>query len=422
MARRKVVVIGGGFGGLHVVRSLKRADLDILLIDKSNHHLFQPLLYEVATAAISPGEIATPLREIIRNQENVTVVMGEVVEINKEKKTVTLANQEKVSFDFLVVAIGARHSYFGKNEWELFAPGLKTIKDALKIREQILLSFERAERLSALSGQTQPLNFVIIGGGPTGVEMAGAIGEIASRTLHKNFRYIEPEKASIYLVEAMSGILPMFPPELAQKAEEMLTKLGVTVLKGKKVTEINAQGVQIDDRFIPSQNVIWAAGNQVSDLLKSLNTPLDRAGRAVVGPDLTIPGEPDLFVIGDAASFTAETGKVLPGVAQVAMQEGCYVANLIKRQIPPNQRKPFSYFDKGSMATIGKMKAIAVIGKWKTSGFFAWLIWAFVHILFLIGFRNRIQVALEWITTIFTGERGVRLITNPVDPTKSRSV
>jgi len=212
----------------------------------------------------------------------------------------------------------------------------------------------------------------------------------------------------------------MFPLELAQKAEEMLSKLGVTVIKGKKVTEINAKGVQIEDRFIPSDNVIWAAGNQVSDLLKSLNTPLDRAGRAIVGSDLTIPGEAHLFVIGDAASFTSSSGKVLPGVAQVAMQEGCYVANLIKKKIPPKERKPFSYFDKGSMATIGKMKAIAVIGKWKTSGFFAWLIWAFVHILFLIGFRNRIQVALEWITTIFTGERGVRLITNPVDSSKQK--
>lgn len=420
MGKQKVVVIGGGFGGLHAVRALRNAPVDILLIDKSNHHLFQPLLYEVATAAISPGEIATPLREIIRHQENVTVVMGEVIQINKETKKITLSNQEEVSYDSLIVAIGARHSYFGKNEWEPFAPGLKTIKDALKIREQILLSFERAERLSALSGKTQPLNFVIIGGGPTGVEMAGAIGEIANRTLHKNFRYIQPEKAGIYLIEAMPGILPMFPPELAEKAEEMLSKLGVTVIKGKKVTEINAKGVQIEDRFIPSDNVIWAAGNQVSDLLKSLNTPLDRAGRAVVGSDLTIPGEAHLFVIGDAASFTSASGKVLPGVAQVAMQEGSYVANLIKKNIPPKERKPFSYFDKGSMATIGKMKAIAVIGKWKTSGFFAWLIWAFVHILFLIGFRNRIQVALEWITTIFTGERGVRLITNPVDSSKQK--
>lgn len=413
--KKQVVVIGGGFGGLHVARALKHAHVNVMLIDKSNHHLFQPLLYEVATAALSPGHIATPLREVLRDQENTTVVMGEVIEINKEKKTILLANKDTISYDYLVIAIGARHSYFGKNEWEIFAPGLKTIRDALKIREQILLSFEKAERLLALEGKQEPVNFVIIGGGPTGVEMAGSIAEIAKRTLHKNFRYIEPQKAGIYLVEALPTILPAFPQQLTESAEKMLEKLGVTVLKGQKVTEINGKGVQVGDRFIPSNNIIWAAGNQVSDLLKSLNTPLDRAGRAIVEPDLTLKDHPEVFVIGDAASATGKEGKPLPGVAPVAMQQGRYVAKLIKRGLQGKQRPPFVYFDKGSMATIGKMKAIAMVGSFKTAGFFAWLMWAFVHILFLIGFRNRLGVAFEWMAAIFTGERGARLITHPID-------
>lgn len=415
MKKHRVVVIGGGFGGLNVVRALRHSNLEILLIDKTNHHLFQPLLYEVATAAISPGQIATPLREIVRHQKNTTVILAEVTHIDPKNKTLTLSSKQALSYDYLVVAIGARHSYFGKTEWESFAPGLKTIKDALKVRENILLSFEKAEKLSALSGQQMPINFVIIGGGPTGVEMAGAIGEIIGQTLQQNFRYIQPEKAKIYLIEAMPKILPMFPDSLTCKAEEMLEKLGVTIIKGKKVTQIDGKGVQVEEQFIPSENVIWAAGNQVSDLLKCLNTPLDRAGRVIVEPDLSIPGYSDTFVIGDAACLMTHEGKPLPGVAPVAMQEGRYVADLIQRNVKKTERKPFAYFDKGSMATIGKMKAIAVIGKFKTSGFFAWLIWAFVHILFLIGFRNRFGVIVEWIATIFTGERGARLITRPTD-------
>ncbi len=413
MTLKKVVVVGGGFGGMNVVLSLRRAPVDILLIDKTNHHLFQPLLYEVATASLSPGQIATPLREILRDQNNATLLMAEVISIDKEARTLTLSTGDLVHYDILVLATGARHSYFGNQAWESFAPGLKTLEDAIKIREQILLSFEKAERLSRLKGMFPPLNFVIIGGGPTGVEMAGAIAEIANKTLARNFRHIHPEKSQVFLVEALPQILPMFPAKLAQAAVTMLEALGVTVLTSKKVTSIDANGVQIEDQFIASENVIWAAGNQVSPLLKTLNLPLDRAGRVMVKPDLSVEGYPDLFVIGDAACLIGKDGKPLPGVAPVAMQEGRYVAKLIMRGKSPDKRSPFSYFDKGSMATIGKAKAIVLFGKFQLSGFFAWLIWAFVHILFLIGFRNRIGVMFEWATALLTKDRGVRLITKP---------
>lgn len=415
MAYTKVVIVGGGFGGLSVARSLKNAKLDVLLIDKTNHHLFQPLLYEVATAALSPGEIATPLREVLRNQENTTVIMGEVVAIDKEAKQVTIGNGDIFSYDYLVIAIGARHSYFGKDEWETFAPGLKTIGDALKIREQVLISFEMAERLDSITEVTKYLTFIVIGGGPTGVEMAGAIAEIANKTLFKNFRRIDPEKSKIYLIEALPNILPMYPEKLAHKAADALEKMGVKVLTGKKVTDINENGVQIDGQFIESKNIIWAAGNQVSSLLKSLQVPLDRPGRVLVNPDLTIPDHPEIFVIGDAASLMGKEGKPLPGVAPVAMQQGKYVGKIIRKEVPPAKRSAFAYFDKGSMATIGKAKAIAMFGKLQFSGFFAWLMWAFVHIMFLIGFRNRIGVMMEWGAAMLTGARGVRLITHPID-------
>lgn len=423
MAYTKVVIIGGGFGGLNLAKALKKTKLDVLLIDKTNHHLFQPLLYEVATAALSPGDIATPLREILRHQENTTVIMGEVTHIDTTRKMLTIANGDLFAYDYLIIAIGARHSYFGKDEWEPFAPGLKTISDALKIREQVLISFEKAERLDSISEASKYLNFVIIGGGPTGVEMAGAIAEIANKTMFKNFRRIKPEKSKIYLVEALPNILPVYPDKLANRAKRDLEEMGVKVLTGKKVTEINEEGVRIDGIFIESKNVIWAAGNQVSPLLKTLNVPLDRAGRVIVGPDLSIPGHPDLFVIGDASSATSKDGKPFPGIAPVAIQEARYVAKIIKQGVPHEKRKPFSYFDKGSMATIGKAKAIVMKGKLQLTGFLAWLIWAFIHIVYLIGFRNRLVVMLEWGATMLTGERGVRLINRSIDqeiPKKER--
>ncbi len=411
MTHSKVVIIGGGFGGLSAARSLKHARLDVLLIDKSNHHLFQPLLYEVATAALSPGEIATPLREILRSQENTTVIMDEVTKIDKKNKQISLSNGDLIGFDYLIVAIGARHSYFGNDQWETFAPGLKTLSDAIKIREQILVSFEKAERLDSISEAQKYLNFVVIGGGPTGVEMVGSIAEIAYKTMFKNFRRINPKNANIYLIEALPKILPMYSEKLAKSATQTLEKMGVQVLTGKKVVNITQEGVQTEDRFIESKNVIWAAGNQVSPLLKTLDVPLDRAGRVIVEHDLSIPDHPEIFVIGDAAHFVTKASTPLPGVAQVAMQEGRYVAKILKNGIPKEQRQPFAYFDKGSMAIIGKAKAIAAIGKLQFSGFLAWLIWAFVHILFLIGFRNRLGVMLEWGAMLLTGQRGVRLIT-----------
>jgi NADH dehydrogenase len=415
MAYTKVVIIGGGFGGLNVAKSLNHAKLDVLLIDKTNHHLFQPLLYEVATALLSPGEIATPLREILRYQENTTVIMGEVIKIDRNEKQITIANGDIYGYDYLIVSIGARHSYFGREDWERFAPGLKTINDALKIREQVLISFEKAERLDSISEAAKYLNFVVIGGGPTGVEMAGAIAEIAYKTMFKNFRRIKPEESKVYLIEALPQILPMYPDKLASSAVRILEKMGVKVLTEKKVTDINENGVKTEDLFIESKNIIWAAGNQVSPMLKTLDAPLDRAGRVIVGPDLSISDHPEIFVIGDAAHAVGKEGKPLPGVAPVALQEGRYVANLIKHAIPKEKRQPFVYFDKGNLATIGKAKAIAMIGKIQVSGFMAWLMWAFVHIIYLIGFRNRLGVMMEWAATMFTGERGVRLITRPID-------
>lgn len=410
MAKSKVIIIGGGFGGLNAAKALKKADVDILLIDKTNYHLFQPLLYEVATAALSPGEIATPLREILRHQENVSVIMGEVADINTEQKQVILSNQAWFEYDYLIVATGARHSYFGNDQWEVFAPGLKTIPDALSIREQILISFERAER--ADFGDILPyLTFVVIGGGPTGVEMAGAIAEIAYKTMFKNFRKVNPKKAQIFLIEACPNILPSYPERLSKRAKKDLEKLGVRVLNNTKVTNIDSEGVQVEDTFIASKNVIWAAGNQASNLLTCLNTPLDRPGRVIVASDLSLPHFPEVFVIGDAAHVEYKN-KLLPGIAPVAIQQGRYVAKIIAQGLAKDNRKPFKYFDKGSMAVIGKAKAIAFIGKLQFTGFIAWLMWAFIHLVYLIGFRDRFVVLIEWVMTLISGKRGVRLIYN----------
>ncbi len=415
MAYTKVVIIGGGFGGLNAAKSLRRAKIDLLILDKTNHHLFQPLLYQVATAALSPGEIAYPIREIFRKQKNTTVIMGEAKAIDKEKKQVTLANGDIIHYDYLILSVGARHSYFGNDGWEAFAPGLKTINDALKIREKILISYEKAERLDSITEAAKYLNFCVIGGGPTGVEMAGAIAEIAHTTLFDNFRRINTSKTKIYLIEAAPHILPVYSPALSEKAKKELEKLGVKVLTGKKVINITEGGVQMEDEFIESKNVIWAAGNQASPLLKSLNAALDRQGRVLVDPDLSIAGHPEIFVIGDAACAMGKEGKPLPAIAPTAIQQGKYVAKIIKEGLPKDQRPPFVYFDKGSMATIGRGKAIAVMGKFQFEGFFAWLAWGLIHIMYLIGFRNRIGVILEWITIFLTGQRGVRLIHGTLD-------
>lgn len=415
MSNTRVVVLGGGFGGLNTVKALSKAKLDLLLIDKANHHLFQPLLYQVATAALSPAEIAYPLREVFSKQKNTTVVMGEVTRIDKEKKQLFLANGDIIGFDSLVIATGARHSYFGNNQWEPFAPGLKTIADALKIRENILISFEKAERMNNPKEASKYLNFVVIGGGPTGVEMAGAIAEIARTTMKNNFRRIQPEKSQIFLVEALPHILPVYSEKLSKSAQKDLESLGVKVITGKKVTDISEKGVQIEELFIESSNVIWAAGNQASPLLQTLNTPLDRQGRVIVEQDLTLPGHPEIFVIGDASHAKEQEGKPLPGTAPVAIQQGKYVAKILKEALPFSKRPAFHYFDKGSMATIGKGKAIAAIRKVEFTGFLAWLGWGFIHIAYLVGFRNRFRVLMEWIVVFISGQRGVRVISGDID-------
>ena len=415
MSKQKVVIVGGGFGGLNAAKALKKADVDLLVIDKTNHHLFQPLLYEVATAALSPGEIATPIREILRKQENTTVIMGEVVSVDKEKNQLTLGNGELIPFDYLVLSTGARHSYFGNDKWEPLAPGLKTIADALNIRERVLISFEKAERLHNFSQAPKYLTFVIIGGGPTGVEMAGAIAEIAYKTMFKNFRRIKPEKSRIFLIEALPHILPTYPVALSVRAQRDLEEFGVRVMTNTKVTNITEEGVQIGDDFIESVNVIWAAGNQASPLLKTLNVPLDRQGRVIVGPDLSIPGNSNIFIIGDASHLDGPDGKPLPGVAPTAIQEGRYVAKIIRNETPMEKRRPFKYLDKGSMATIGKSRAVVYIKKFQLAGFLAWIAWCFIHIAYLVGFRNRFSVLVEWFYCFITGQRGVRLINRSLE-------
>jgi NADH dehydrogenase len=411
--KKKIIIIGGGFAGLNVARKLKSKNCEVLLLDKKNHHLFQPLLYQVASAALSPADIAFPLREIFKHRKNTTVLMGEVSKIDKTNKTVSI-NEETFSYDYLVIATGAKHSYFGKNEWEKNAPGLKTLTDALNIREKILLSFERAERTENREKAAKYMSFVIIGAGPTGVEMAGAIAEIAHSTLLKNFRKIDPHQTKVYLIEAAPRVLPPYSPSSSERAKKDLESMGVEVLLNTKVIDITEDGVKTETSFIPSKNVIWAAGNQASSLLKELDVPLDRQGRVIVEKDLSIPNHPEIFVIGDAACFI-EKEKPLPAVATAAIQQGAYLGKILNKQTPKEERKPFKYFDKGNLATIGKGKAVAEVRGLRFSGFFAWVIWAFIHVFYLVGFRNRYSVLLQWYFHYFTGMRGARLIHRNID-------
>ena len=413
MSKPRVVIVGGGFGGLNVARGLKDAPVDVILIDKTNHHLFQPLLYEVANAALTPSDIAMPFRQILRRQKNAFVILGGVKAFDTVARQLLMVDGERISYHNLVLAVGAKHSYFGNDAWEKFAPGLKTLHDALRIRERTLMSFEKAERSHLLEERERWLRFVIIGGGPTGVENAGAIAEIAHQTMLHNFRRIDPKSSKIILVEASSRVLPTFPEELSEKAKQTLEKMGVTVLTGRKVENVDARGVDVDGEWIETPNVIWAAGNRASPLLTTLDVPLDRQGRVVVEPDLSIPGHPEVFVIGDAACVIGKDGKPLPGLAQPAIQEGRYVAKIIRYGIPKEKRPPFVYFDLGIMAAIGKSKAVVAAGPLRLNGFLAWLMWCFVHIFYLIGFRNRILVMLEWCFWYLTKQRGSRLITRP---------
>jgi NADH:quinone reductase (non-electrogenic) len=406
----RVVVIGAGFGGLEATRALAKLPLHITLIDRKNHHTFQPLLYQVATAGISPGEIAAPIRWILRGRENVEVLMDEVTGFDLERKLVRLPDLE-IPYDYLVVAAGARHSYFGRDEWAPLAPGLKTIEDALDIRRRVLLAFELAEREAAAGQPQSMLNFVIVGGGPTGVELAGTLAEIAHQVLKNEFRSIDPKLTRILLLEGGPRILPAYSPDLSASAVRQLQKLTVEVRAPAMVTKIEPGAVWVGNEQIPATVILWAAGVAASSLGKKLGAPIDRAGRVLVNPDLTLPNHPEVFVIGDLATLKDEHGKPLPGVAPVAMQEGRYVAKAIASDLKKSPRKSFHYFDKGSLATIGRAAAVAEIRKLHISGYLAWLAWLFVHIFFLIGFRNRLIVLIQWAWSYFTYERGARLIT-----------
>jgi NADH dehydrogenase len=407
----RVVVIGGGFGGLSAARSLARQPVRITLIDRKNHHTFQPLLYQVATAGLSPGDIAAPIRWILRGHTNVQVLLAEVVDFDLERRVVKLTDGE-VPYDYLIVAAGATHSYFGHEQWEPLAPGLKTVEDALEIRRRVLLAFELAERQAAAQGGSQiALNFVVIGAGPTGVELAGTLAEIARRVLVRQFQFIDPRRTSIVLLEGGPRVLPAYPEDLSRSAEEQLRRLGVDVRTSTLLTGVEPDAVQIGATRLPAEVILWAAGVAASPLGNKLRAPLDRAGRVQVEPDLSVPGHPEVFVIGDLAALKDKHGKMLPGLAPVAIQQGRAVADNIRRELKGRAREGFQYFDKGTLATIGRAAAVADFGKIHVSGFVAWLSWLFVHILFLIGFRNRVLVLIQWAWSYFTYERGARLIT-----------
>lgn len=417
MARKHIVIIGGGFGGLTAARSLRH--VDVTLIDRTNHHVFQPLLYQVATAALSPGDIAWPLRTLFRSQRNVCVMMDEVVSIDRAARRVSLRDSSPMAFDILIVAPGARHAYFGHDEWESVAPGLKTMTDAVQLREKMLLAFEDAERRRTSAGVPTKLTFVIVGGGPTGVELAGALAELGRKAMGPDYPHLRLDDLSIILVEAGSRVLPGFDAKLSAKALTALEHMGVIVKLNNPVTAVLADGVKVGQKWVPSTNVIWAAGNRASPLLNTLSAPQDSFGRIKLRPDLTVPDDPWIFVIGDAAHCVGYDGRPLPGVAPVAMQQGRYVADLINQEVAPDQRPLFVYADRGMLATIGRAQAVAQIGPIHASGLFAWLLWCVVHIFFLIGFRNRFRVMSEWAWYYLTFKPGARLIFERPAPARS---
>ncbi len=410
--RSRIVIVGAGFGGLSAAKALARAPVEVTVVDRRNHHLFQPLLYQVATAELSPGDIAYPIRSILRRQKNATVLMAEVRSVDLPARRVVLSDGA-LPYDALIVATGASHSYFGHDEWEPLAPGLKNLDDALEIRRRILLAFERAERETDPERRRALLTFVLVGAGPTGAELAGAIAEISRHVLVSDFRSIDPRQARIVLIEAGPRILPGFPPDLAQRAAASLARLGVEIRVGAPVTRIEQEVVEFGGTRVAAGTILWSAGVAASPLARTLGVPLDRAGRVLIEADLSVPGHPEVFVIGDQASLM-EVGKPLPGVAQVAIQQGRHAAANALRLLGGRPLVPFRYKDPGNLAVLGRASAIADMGRVHLSGLAGWLVWCFVHILYLIGFRNRFAVMFEWAWAYVTWQRGARLITGPI--------
>ncbi len=413
--RQKVVIIGGGFGGLWAAKALTNKAVNVTLIDRKNHHVFQPLLYQVATAVLSPGEIASPIRRILHRARNIKVILGEVVDFDKEKNRVRLDDGSEVPFDYLIVAAGARHAYFGRDEWETWAPGLKTLEDAVEIRRRVLLAFELAERKAAIAGIQEHLTFAVVGAGPTGVELAGAIAGIARQALAKDFKAIDTTKARVVLFEGSDRVLGTFASDLSDSAKQQLESLGVEVRLNSFVTEIEPGKLKVGDEWFECDVVLWATGVAASPLGQKLGVETDRAGRVKVEPDLSIPGHRNIFVIGDMAHLLQENSELVPGVSPAAMQMGNATAKNIIGEIKGKKRTPFTYVDKGSMATIGRNKAIAQAFGMKFRGFVAWLMWLFLHVVFLIGFRNRLFVLMGWFWAYLTRERSARLITGDAD-------
>jgi NADH:ubiquinone reductase (H+-translocating) len=414
-----IVILGGGFGGLNAAQKLGRAPAEVTLIDRRNFHLFQPLLYQVATGALSPGEIASPLRYVLNGRKNTRVVLGEVTDLDAQNRAVILKDGSRVSYDSLIVATGSTHSYFGHPEWAQLAPGLKSVEDATEIRTRVLLAFERAEKETDPAERRANLTFVVVGGGPTGVELAGALGEISRDTLRKDFRSINPADANIFLIEGEDRVLPPYSRKLSHAAERSLIQLGVQTRTGTRVTGIDEQGVTMQaasgETRIESRTVLWAAGVQASPLghllAERTGVALDRAGRIRVANDLTIPGHPEIFIAGDLVHLIQEDGKPVPGVAPAAIQMGRYAARSIENRLKGVKVEPFHYWDKGSVATIGRNHAVAQIGSLQFSGYFAWLAWLFIHLLYIVEFENRVLIVVQWAYDYFTHNRGARLIT-----------
>ncbi|HEY7878070.1 MAG TPA: NAD(P)/FAD-dependent oxidoreductase [Gemmatimonadaceae bacterium] len=409
--RPRVVIIGGGFGGLYAARALSRADASITVLDRTNHHLFQPLLYQVATAALAPTDITSPIRSLLSGQANTAVFLENVDRVDLARRVVvTEHDSREVPYDYLILATGTNHSYFGHEEWGQLAPGLKSIADAREIRRRFLLAFENAEKSNDEQARDEWLTFVIVGGGPTGVELAGMIPEVTHNAMRRDFRRIDTRRTRVILLEGGPRVLPSFPDDLSAKAARDLTKLGVQVRANARVTNITQNAVFLGDERIPTRSVFWAAGNAASPLARTLGVPLDAVGRVLVQPDLSVPGHPEVFVVGDLAVVLQANGALVPGVAPAAMQEGRSAARNILARIKGQPARPFKYLDKGNLATIGRHKAVADFGRFHVTGYIAWWFWLFVHILYLAGFRNRLSVLIEWAYAYFTYGRGARLI------------